>query len=151
MLDVFYRVFVSMHINRWVVFIKQYKMKWNETKWNGLIKQSKQAGYMLLEHVSPVTHSVGNCVKRVVVIVASVLFFRTPIAPVNALGLYLFWHQLFISWLGSHQTPCSPYPITGDGYFLITLHLLIVWMDLLSFCCRNWNCTFWCLPVLKGK
>ncbi|KAF3329055.1 phosphoenolpyruvate/phosphate translocator 1 [Carex littledalei] len=26
----------------------------------------QQAGYMLLEHVSPVTHSVGNCVKRVV-------------------------------------------------------------------------------------
>jgi hypothetical protein len=36
--------------------------------------------------VSPVTHSVANCVKRVVVIVASVLFFRTPISPVNALG-----------------------------------------------------------------
>jgi hypothetical protein len=36
--------------------------------------------------VSPVTHSVANCVKRVVVIVSSVLFFRTPISPVNALG-----------------------------------------------------------------
>lgn len=44
---------------------------------------------MLLEHVSPVSHSVGNCVKRVVVIVASVLFFRTPISPVNSLGLFL--------------------------------------------------------------
>jgi solute carrier family 35 protein E1 len=36
--------------------------------------------------VSPVTHSVANCVKRVVVIVASVIFFSTPISPVNALG-----------------------------------------------------------------
>jgi hypothetical protein len=32
-----------------------------------------------------VTHSVANCVKRVVVIVSSVLFFRTPIPPINAL------------------------------------------------------------------
>lgn len=41
---------------------------------------------MILARVSPVTHSVANCVKRVVVIVSSVLFFRTPISPVNALG-----------------------------------------------------------------
>jgi solute carrier family 35 protein E1 len=41
---------------------------------------------MILERVSPVTHSVGNCVKRVVVIVTSVLFFRTPVSPINSLG-----------------------------------------------------------------
>nr|CAB3476093.1 unnamed protein product [Digitaria exilis] len=37
--------------------------------------------YLILSRVSPVTHSVANCVKRVVVIVSSVLFFRTPISP----------------------------------------------------------------------
>ena len=41
---------------------------------------------MILAVVSPVTHSVGNCVKRVVVIVTSVLFFRTPVSPINSLG-----------------------------------------------------------------
>lgn len=41
---------------------------------------------MILARVSPVTHSVGNCVKRVVVIVTSVLFFRTPVSPINSLG-----------------------------------------------------------------
>ncbi|WOL17513.1 phosphoenolpyruvate/phosphate translocator 1, chloroplastic-like [Canna indica] len=46
----------------------------------------QQVSYMILARVSPVTHSVGNCVKRVVVIVTSVLFFRTPVSPVNALG-----------------------------------------------------------------
>uniref|UniRef100_A0A0D6QVH9 Sugar phosphate transporter domain-containing protein n=1 Tax=Araucaria cunninghamii TaxID=56994 RepID=A0A0D6QVH9_ARACU len=46
----------------------------------------QQVSYMILQRVSPVTHSVGNCVKRVVVIVASVLFFRTPVSPINALG-----------------------------------------------------------------
>lgn len=46
----------------------------------------QQVSYMILQKVSPVTHSVGNCVKRVVVIVTSVLFFRTPVLPLNALG-----------------------------------------------------------------
>ncbi|KAI7747421.1 hypothetical protein M8C21_014990, partial [Ambrosia artemisiifolia] len=42
--------------------------------------------YMILQRVSPVTHSVGNCVKRVVVIVASIFFFRTPISLTNSIG-----------------------------------------------------------------
>lgn len=46
-----------------------------------------QVAYMLLQRVSPVTHSVANCVKRVVVIVSSVIFFRTPVSPVNGLGI----------------------------------------------------------------
>ncbi|CAM8879835.1 unnamed protein product [Rhodiola kirilowii] len=46
----------------------------------------QQVAYMILQRVSPVTHSVANCVKRVVVIVSSVLFFRTPVSPINSLG-----------------------------------------------------------------
>ncbi|XP_057464962.1 triose phosphate/phosphate translocator, non-green plastid, chloroplastic-like [Actinidia eriantha] len=46
----------------------------------------QQVSYMILARVSPVTHSVGNCVKRVVVIVTSVLFFRSPVSPINSLG-----------------------------------------------------------------
>ncbi|CAN1179699.1 Phosphoenolpyruvate/phosphate translocator 1, chloroplastic [Linum perenne] len=46
----------------------------------------QQVSYMILQRVSPVTHSVGNCVKRVVVIVSSVIFFKTPVSPVNSLG-----------------------------------------------------------------
>ncbi|XP_051133462.1 phosphoenolpyruvate/phosphate translocator 1, chloroplastic-like [Andrographis paniculata] len=46
----------------------------------------QQVSYMILQRVSPVTHSVGNCVKRVVVIVTSVLFFRTPVSSTNAIG-----------------------------------------------------------------
>lgn len=44
---------------------------------------------MILERVSPVTHSVANCVKRVVVIVTSVLFFKTPVSPLNSLGKFM--------------------------------------------------------------
>lgn len=46
----------------------------------------QQVSYCLLARVSPVTHSVANSLKRVVVIASSVLFFRTPISPINALG-----------------------------------------------------------------
>lgn len=46
----------------------------------------QQVSYMILQRVSPVTHSVGNCVKRVVVIVSSVIFFQTPVSPINAFG-----------------------------------------------------------------
>ncbi|XP_010550154.1 PREDICTED: phosphoenolpyruvate/phosphate translocator 2, chloroplastic [Tarenaya hassleriana] len=46
----------------------------------------QQVSYMILGMVSPVSHSVGNCVKRVVVITSSILFFRTPLSPINALG-----------------------------------------------------------------
>ncbi|KAK3419702.1 hypothetical protein EUGRSUZ_G00373 [Eucalyptus grandis] len=46
----------------------------------------QQVSYMIIQKVSPVTHSVGNCVKRVVVIVSLVLFFRTPVSPINSLG-----------------------------------------------------------------
>ncbi|KAK4350527.1 hypothetical protein RND71_029840 [Anisodus tanguticus] len=49
----------------------------------------QQVSYMILQRVSPVTHSVGNCVKRVVVIVTSVLFFRTPVSPINGTGIAL--------------------------------------------------------------
>ncbi|GAB4845708.1 Palmitoyl-protein thioesterase 1 [Ancistrocladus abbreviatus] len=46
----------------------------------------QQVSYMILQRVSPVTHSVGNCVKRVVVIISSVIFFQTPVSLVNSLG-----------------------------------------------------------------
>ena len=48
---------------------------------------SWQVSYSLLARVSPVTHSVTNSLKRVVVIVSSVLFFRTPLSPINSLGM----------------------------------------------------------------
>ncbi|PON52485.1 Triose phosphate/phosphoenolpyruvate translocator [Parasponia andersonii] len=46
----------------------------------------QQVSYMILQMVSPVTHAVGNCVKRVVVIVSTVVFFQTPVSPINSLG-----------------------------------------------------------------
>ena len=49
----------------------------------------QQLSYMILQRVSPVTHSVGNCVKRVVVIASSIAFFGTPVSSLNAAGTAL--------------------------------------------------------------
>ena len=46
----------------------------------------QQVSYMILQRVSPVTHSIGNCVKRVVVIAASVVFFKNPMSPQSLAG-----------------------------------------------------------------
>ncbi|KAM1397781.1 hypothetical protein ACFX2I_015322 [Malus domestica] len=56
----------------------------------------QQVSYMILQRVSPVTHSVGNCVKRVVVIVSSVLFFKTPVSAVNSFGTGLALAGVFL-------------------------------------------------------
>ncbi|MCL7039322.1 hypothetical protein MKW94_011749 [Papaver nudicaule] len=45
-----------------------------------------QFSYMSLDEISPLTFSVGNTMKRVSVIVSSIIIFRTPVQPVNALG-----------------------------------------------------------------
>ncbi|XP_042489086.1 glucose-6-phosphate/phosphate translocator 2, chloroplastic-like [Macadamia integrifolia] len=45
-----------------------------------------QVSYMSLDEISPLTFSIGNTMKRISVIVSSIIIFRTPIQPVNALG-----------------------------------------------------------------
>ncbi|CAH9082322.1 unnamed protein product [Cuscuta europaea] len=45
-----------------------------------------QVSYMSLDQISPLTFSIGNTMKRISVIVSSIIIFRTPVQPVNALG-----------------------------------------------------------------
>lgn len=45
-----------------------------------------QVSYMSLDQISPLTFSIGNTMKRISVIVASIIIFHTPVQPVNALG-----------------------------------------------------------------
>lgn len=56
----------------------------------------QQISYMILQRVSPVTHSVGNCVKRVIVIVASVIFFQNPMSTQNAIGTAIALGGVFL-------------------------------------------------------
>ncbi|CAL0309726.1 unnamed protein product [Lupinus luteus] len=45
-----------------------------------------QVSYMSLDEISPLTFSIGNTMKRISVIVSSIIIFHTPIQPINALG-----------------------------------------------------------------
>jgi len=56
----------------------------------------QQLSYMILSRVAPVTHSIGNCVKRVVVIVASLIAFQNPISTQNAAGTALALVGVFL-------------------------------------------------------
>lgn len=56
----------------------------------------QQVSYMILQMVDPVTHAVGNCVKRVVVIVSSVIFFQTPLSPINSIGTAMALAGVFL-------------------------------------------------------
>ena len=45
-----------------------------------------EVAFLALAEVAPVTHAVTNTVKRVVIILASILVFKTTITPLGALG-----------------------------------------------------------------
>jgi solute carrier family 35 protein E1 len=45
-----------------------------------------EVAFLALGRVNPVTHAVGNTVKRVVIIVASVIAFKTPISTLGVVG-----------------------------------------------------------------
>jgi len=45
-----------------------------------------EVAFLALSEVAPVTHAVGNTIKRVVIILASVVVFRNPLSGLGALG-----------------------------------------------------------------
>merc|ERR1712146_522124 len=45
-----------------------------------------EVAFLALGKVNPVTHAVGNTVKRVVIIVASVIAFKTPMSQGSVIG-----------------------------------------------------------------
>jgi len=86
----------------------------------------QQVSYSLLARVSPVTHSVTNSLKRVVVIVSSVLFFRTPLLPC----LRHVTRKLMLCFM----------------HVSITHHLIYLYLNCIVVpACRNWYCSCWSL------
>ena len=45
-----------------------------------------EVAFLALGKVNPVTHAVGNTIKRVVIIIASVVAFNTPISLLGGVG-----------------------------------------------------------------
>jgi len=52
--------------------------------------------YAILAQVTPVTHSVGNCLKRVIVIAASIFIFKNPVSSKNVAGTVLAITGVFL-------------------------------------------------------
>ncbi|KAJ0243725.1 Xylulose 5-phosphate/phosphate translocator [Hirschfeldia incana] len=71
-----------------------------------------QSSYQALDEISPLTFSVGNTMKRVVVIVSTVLVFRNPVRPLNALGSAI---AIFGTFLYSQATAKKKKIVAGDG------------------------------------
>jgi hypothetical protein len=64
-----------------------------------------QASYMVLDQgISPVTFSVGNTMKRVAVVVSSVMFFKNPVSAMNWVSPQLLQY-LCLPW--AEQMLCS--------------------------------------------
>ncbi|KAL4380724.1 hypothetical protein HN51_004049 [Arachis hypogaea] len=70
-----------------------------------------QSSYQALDEISPLTFSVGNTMKRVVVIVSSVLVFRNPVRPLNGLGSAI---AILGTFLYSQATAKKPKKIEGE-------------------------------------
>merc|ERR1719440_1308017 len=45
-----------------------------------------EVAFLALGRVNPVMHAVGNTIKRVVIIIASVIAFKTPISTLGVVG-----------------------------------------------------------------
>lgn len=52
--------------------------------------------YAILAQVTPVTHSVGNCLKRVIVIAASIFIFQNPVSSKNVIGTMMAITGVFL-------------------------------------------------------
>jgi hypothetical protein len=117
----------DFHFSKWKLFhSKTISTHWKQ-KSNYL-----QVAYMILQRVSPVTHSVANCLKRVIVIVSSVIFFQTPVSPINALGNKVASFLLF-NHISLHNS-------CWNWTFYVPIILR-----------RNWYSYFWCFPIFQGK
>lgn len=101
-----------------------------------------QVSYMILQRVSPVTHSVGNCVKRVVVIVSSVLFFKTPVSPINTLGNLLAWslaEKKRFTLFGISFILLQPFLSIHRDIFVLDLLQALELLFLESSCIHRWS------------
>ncbi|KAL1567040.1 GABA/polyamine transporter [Salvia divinorum] len=69
-----------------------------------------QVSYMSLDEISPLTFSIGNTMKRISVIVSSIIIFQTPVQPVNALGaaIAVLGTFLYSQWPGSEEVSWIP-------------------------------------------
>uniref|UniRef100_A0A6N2L1Q6 Sugar phosphate transporter domain-containing protein n=1 Tax=Salix viminalis TaxID=40686 RepID=A0A6N2L1Q6_SALVM len=88
-----------------------------------------QVSYMSLDEISPLTFSVGNTMKRISVIVSSIIIFHTPVQPVNALGAAIAVLGTFLY----SQVPIIFISFCEDNVFNLFLGKAVIAPDLANF------------------
>eukprot|EP01018_Ginkgo_biloba_P016803 Gb_00985 [translate_table: standard] len=78
-----------------------------------------QVSYMSLNEISPLTFSIGNTMKRITVIVSSIIIFHTAVRPINALGatIAILGMRPYIGGSISRQHPSASYKRLRRGQF----------------------------------
>jgi len=83
---------------------KEILTTWLNVVWAGLTYQLyNEVAFLALNEIHPITHAVGNTVKRVVIIVASLIVFGDAMTPLGATGCTIaILGTLIYSLLKSH-------------------------------------------------
>lgn len=89
---------------------------------NSLTNSSQSmSAFKFIALVSPVTYSIANVCKRIVVIAASMIVFRNPVTPTNAAGMLLaivgiaMYNRAKMRSTDGEQTHRLPLPIHSRG------------------------------------
>jgi len=70
---------------------------------------------MSLNEISPLTFSIGNTMKRVSVIVSSIIIFHTPLNPISAVGATVAILGTFLY----SQVSYYVYILLNHAYFIL--------------------------------
>lgn len=100
-----------------------------------------QVSYMSLDEISPLTFSIGNTMKRISVIVSSIIIFHTPVQPVNALGAAI---AIFGTFLYSQVSPFSLWIVCDCSLFIYGF--FAPWLEIF----RHWWQISWVYHCLKS-
>lgn len=107
-----------------------------------------QVSYMSLDQISPLTFSIGNTMKRISVIVSSIIIFHTPVHPINALGAAIAILGTFLySQVNSHLFHLS-FNSPKFSFLLLSLFSLDVGTKMPSCKCRIVYCGSLSMPPI---
>lgn len=102
-----------------------------------------QVSYMSLDQISPLTFSIGNTMKRISVIVSSIIIFHTPVQPINALGAAIAILGTFL--YSQVILPSNSTFIEHDMcYFIYVIVTLAILAKLFGpiICGHRWSCSY---------
>jgi len=74
-----------------------------------------ECAFLALSSIHPVTHAVANTIKRIAVIVVSVLYFQNPLTPTGAIGSAIAIVGVMLYSLAKASAPSPPAIVADKG------------------------------------